>query len=319
MPLGNSQRCLAPIVSAAVHVKESADQFSPAPGNGGHALLVRYIDMVPDVSRLSRALQAARALDDIKIIVRGNVTLSKLTSGKADEIHSLHCPALTHMGRAVQAFRQGRNAAALAIARASLELAVFGHEGAVDAELQEHEIDPREWKAFAVRCLLQCNAVDSSTSMQDWQVTIGRIMDQRIQDFGLPASVVYVAGKLKPKNLRDNNRRKAGADKPYSVFAPRSDVAVDVGKTVQTVHGVKGETHDVTIFVCPDSKAGHCPSTIWWSDGEERRIAYVAMTRTRGDLILCVSEPCYQRLCEHRPEFVSAFECKTLDDYIAAL
>lgn len=89
---------------------------------------------------------------------------------------------------------------------------------------------------------------------------------------------------------------------------------------VTTVHGVKGETHDVTIFVCPDTNAEHCPSTIWWSqdekEREERRIAYVAMTRTQGDLILCVSDDCYGRLCESRKPFVDSFECMTVDEFV---
>jgi len=56
---------------------------------------------------------------------------------------------------------------------------------------------------------------------------------------------------------------------------------------VQTVHAVKGETHDLTVFVCPDpAQKNRCPSVVWWSnddsDAEERRIAFVAVTRTRG-------------------------------------
>jgi superfamily I DNA/RNA helicase len=91
---------------------------------------------------------------------------------------------------------------------------------------------------------------------------------------------------------------------------------------VMTVHGVKGETHDITVFVCPDNTgSNHCPSTIWWSadekDREEKRIAYVAMTRTQGDLILLVSDNCFERLRISRRPFVESFECLTVDEFIA--
>ena len=92
--------------------------------------------------------------------------------------------------------------------------------------------------------------------------------------------------------------------------------------SVQTVHAVKGETHDVTIFVCPEPhRKDDCPSMVWWSDApsdqEERRIAFVAVTRTRGDLIVCVSEECFGRLQKLRADFVQSFECMAVDEFIA--
>ena len=90
-------------------------------------------------------------------------------------------------------------------------------------------------------------------------------------------------GKLRPQ-------KRAGWDTPCVNFLPQS---IGDGQTApriraQTVHGVKGETHDVTIFVCPHTTAAHCPFTVWWSTGErdreEKRITYVAMTRARGGL-----------------------------------
>ena len=91
---------------------------------------------------------------------------------------------------------------------------------------------------------------------------------------------------------------------------------------VETVHAVKGETHDFTIFVCPEpDKYNPCPSVVWWSDDpvyqEERRIAFVAVTRTRGDLAVCVSEQCLSRLQKNRASFVQSFEQMTVDDFVA--
>ena len=106
---------------------------------------------------------------------------------------------------------------------------------------------------------------------------------------------------------------------------PISDSVILVSKTpdlfaVQTVHGVKGETHDVTLFVCPPSNEARCPSVVWWSTDEihreEKRIAFVAMTRSRRDLIVCVTEECYDRLKKHRKEFVESFHSMKVDEFI---
>ena len=43
------------------------------------------------------------------------------------------------------------------------------------------------------------------------------------------------------------------------------------------------------------------------------------MTRSQGDLIVCVSERCYQRLSTERKAFVDSFQCMTVDEYIKSL
>ena len=62
---------------------------------------------------------------------------------------------------------------------------------------------------------------------------------------------------------------------------------------------------------------------MWWStndkDREEKRIAYVAMTRSQEDLVVCVSEDCYIRLATSRQAFVKEFECMTAIEYLRDL
>jgi DNA helicase II / ATP-dependent DNA helicase PcrA len=323
LSLGESQRCLSPVVAAATHVKESDDPFDAAEGDEGRAMLVRYAEMVTDVNRVIAAIRTSRPSAEIKVVVRWNATISEFKTGKAEEIQSLRCPSLTHMSRAVQFFRQGHNVRALANVRAAIELAVFGHEGLTDDDLEQQAIDARGWKALAVRCLLQSNAIYSNISMQYWQSVVGSNIDRAIQDFGLPANTKFCAGKLKPKHLTGKQRREAGADKPFSAFAPiGSEAKTDPDVPIQTVHGVKGETHDVTVFVWPPaSRYRPCPSRTWWSadpsESEERRIAYVAMTRSRRDLIMCIDYVCFGRLCADRAGFVGSFQCQTIDECIA--
>jgi hypothetical protein len=213
------------------------------------------------------------------------------------------------------AFRRGKNVAALACVRAGLERAIFEHEGVDDKELGDANLDPIEWTMLTIRCLLEANAIATDGNFFKWQTEVGQVIEKEISGLGLRPPLTYVAGKLKPQN-------REGSQNPSANFVPRpSSVSHDRwGLEVQTVHGVKGETHDVTAFVCPDTTKAHCPSRVWWStddrDREERRIAYVAMTRTRGDLILCVSEACYKRLVGARPAFVARFECMTIAELI---
>jgi DNA helicase II / ATP-dependent DNA helicase PcrA len=318
LPLAGSKRCPVDVIAVASHVKESAGEIRPDKEKTGRAVLVRFTDLVPDVIRMTKAIRNNQPNANIKIVTRTNNTVSELIGREAKSLPKLGSPALFHMQRAVVAFRQGRQAAALAGSRAALDFVVFKHEGVDDEELGTNNIDPDGWKELAVRCLLKANAIAESGSLLDWQRAAGEIIDFEIDSFDLEPRMGIHAGKLKPQ-------KRPKWDAPSSDYLPQAgDYDPELfGVSVKTVHQVKGETHDVTILVCPPTGETRCPSFVWWSSEEkhreERRIAYVALTRSQGDLIMCVSEKCYERLCNERQAFIESFQCMTMFAFIGEL
>jgi DNA helicase-2/ATP-dependent DNA helicase PcrA len=317
LTLADSQRCPSAIASAAAHVQDSGGMIGPAQGRGGRAILVRYHDLVVDVPKIVEVARASSTKATLKVVARAASTVDELVGRGAEQAPNLYCPPLTHIHRGVVKFRQGRNVSALAAARAALERAIFQHEGVSDQELIAAHIAPQDWRALAVRCLLKINGIAATGTHFSWCSQAGEILDEEIRCFGLDSSVTFVAGRLKPQ-------KRQGWDISATDVLSQPTVSGQAlaGIPVQTVHSVKGETHDLTIFVCPVTKATHCPSAVWWStddkDREERRIAYVAMTRTQGDLIICVSESCYGRLAASRPAFVASFESMTVAEFVSS-
>ena len=65
------------------------------------------------------------------------------------------------------------------------------------------------------------------------------------------------------------------------------------------------------------------PSNLWWSsspnDREKRRITYVAMTRTKGDLLVWMGSKSYDDLVVRRQDFVKSFENLELTEALSAL
>jgi DNA helicase-2/ATP-dependent DNA helicase PcrA len=317
LSLANSLRCPPSVANAANHLKESPGEFGPAADRVGRALLVRYQDMAVEVSKVFSVIRACHASGNLKVISRATATAEELVGRRTKYPPKLYCPPLNHILRAVVAFRQGRNVVALAAARSALEKAIFQYEAVAESELTAAENAPQYWKALTVRCLLKANAVPTTSTIMEWQRRAGVALDEEIGNFGLSPAIGFAKGKLKPRNSE-------GWDSPSVDFFPRP---TESGDTVaippaQTVHSVKGETHDVTLFVCPTTSVSSCPSEVWWSASangrEEKRIAYVAMTRTRGDLIVCVSEACYGRLATKHPEFLESFECMTVSECISS-
>jgi DNA helicase-2/ATP-dependent DNA helicase PcrA len=319
LPLSSSLRCPPAVSKAASHLKDSAGVFLPAQNRNGRALLIRYSNMAADMPKLLEAVRVDSSATLVKVVARGTATVEELTGRRANHAPSLYCRSLTHICRAVRELRQSRNVKAFAATRAALELAVFQHEGVTDEELKAAGISVHEWKAVAVRCLLKANAIPTIGTCFEWHQEAGELLDREIISFGLNSSLDFQTGKLKPQ-------KRSGWQKLASEFIPTLNLGGITTHRIpaQTVHAVKGETHDVTVFVCPTtSKPIQCPSRVWWStsekDREEKRIAYVAMTRTCGNLIVCVSEACFTRLNNEHPEFVQSFECMSVAEYLTPL
>jgi hypothetical protein len=220
------------------------------------------------------------------------------------------------MQRAVSFFRAAKQAQALAAAKAALDLAVFGSEGHEDADQSSRGIRSDEWKKLAVECLLSANEEVIGESLYDWGLRVAEVIRQRV--------VMIVARSQEPleiPTIRKPQCKYKSVERGGFLFKPEGVTQAVQSIPLQTVHAVKGETHDTTVFICPPiSRSDRCPSNVWWSDDpadkEERRIAYVAVTRTQGDLVLCVCEETWERLRTQRPGFVALCECATIDEFV---
>jgi superfamily I DNA/RNA helicase len=93
------------------------------------------------------------------------------------------------------------------------------------------------------------------------------------------------------------------------------DVAVEpiwqLKDTISTIHKVKGAEFDTVVFFVPKTAKNKCPSIQWWSDddgGEERRIAFVAVSRAKQRFVLCLHSTVYDALKQNRPDFIKCFD-----------
>ena len=136
--------------------------------------------MVDDTRMVIRAVCANNSAKVLKVVARGTTTINALVGRGSGDIPALYSPPLRHICRAVVAFRRGRNVTALAAARAAVDRAVFQHEGVNDEELVAINIDPRDWKKLAIRCLLKANAIEMVGTAFDWHSRVGEILDQEI-------------------------------------------------------------------------------------------------------------------------------------------
>lgn len=320
LSLSNSLRCPPSVASVASHLKDTEGIVGPNPKKTGRTLLLRYDDMSADILPMIAKIKTEHPDQIIKVIARQTAVVEVLSgrNTKKENSPKLGCPPLNHIQRAVINFCQGRHVRALANIQAAIDLIVFDHEGVDDAKLEEYGIDAVSWRRLAIGCLLKAVVEPKVGSLYEWQIRLGEVLDRAINEFGLNQALQFTTGRLKP-------RKNKGWDTSCVDYIPQNIALIThTDGLAQTVHAVKGETHDITIFVWPDAKrSSSCPSTIWWSTDEKhretKRIAYVAMTRSQSNLLVCVSNTCYTRLCATQKSFVDSFECMTVDDFMATL
>lgn len=316
LPLRESRRCPPPVLGPAIHVKDSVGGITSTSTRTGRAFLVTYDEMADDVAELATAFHAAWPNGTVRVVGRAAATVDALRRHSATDAPSLHCRPLSYLHRAIVHFRRCRTTEAFASMRAALLCAAFDCDSMADDELREKGVDPIAWNALTVRCVLAANVIPANCTLLDWQQAGAALIDRELLALRWSPLTSYMADRLRPKKRR-------GWNVPVTESLPRADAEVDAAFPcpVQTVHGVKGETHHCTILVCPPTTAQYCPSKRWWSDDpddrEERRIAYVAMTRSCADLVLTVSKASYDRLKEQRPAFVATLQCLSVNDCVA--
>ena len=316
IPLGHTRRCSPAVCTVAENLSEPSRRIKPAPDRTGRTFLLSYKSLDADIHKLRDWFASRSDNGIVKIVARHTKTVKTIAGFTSDEAPKLLSVPFNHLHRAVNSFRLGRQVTALAAARAALEYAVFGSESNTRDDLAMRGIDPVVCKHVCVETLLEANLEFAGETFETWGKRMADFMQKQF-------SVMITAkdggnGAVKIRLPGGDAKTKPRHDYLVAMAArPQKGSHVDI----QTVHAVKGETHDLTVFVCPEPiKKNHCISALWWStdmdNAEERRIAFVAITRTRGDLIVCVSEQCFGRLQNSRADFVRLFECMSIDDFI---
>lgn len=163
----------------------------------------------------------------------------------------------------------------------------------IDYELQElliqHNISKSTWKKDLYLLIMDIYRTEEGETWNDWMTRVNNSLVEISKKYGL----VHVGfnKKLAKDNQKGNIQR--------NLHLEQEDLWCKSITRIDSIHGVKGEEFDSCLIYCekPSNKDyGKCPSETWWDNAEERRIIFVAFSRAKKDLILCIHKDTYENI-----------------------
>lgn len=162
-----------------------------------------------------------------------------------------------------------------------------------DYELQEllmkHNISRSMWKKDLYLLIIDLYKVKEKETWNDWMSRINSLLLDISKKYGL-------SHKSFNKKLSKDNKK--GIIK-RNLKIKQEDLWCKNVSRIDSIHGVKGEEFDTCLIYCekPSAKSyQQCPSETWWDNGEEQRIIFVALSRAKKDLILCIHKNTYDNI-----------------------
>ena len=304
--LTRSQRCpkkIAQVASALTFdntvVKPKIDAV-----DGALAIVVHHLDkpkLLPLQSKFLRELVHGASL---AVIARKGKTAAGL---RAEALRDDFCgksTAARQISQAVERMLNRQPQEAAQIVDRELCRVVFDDAHAGTRELNERGITRAQWRSATFKLLLKAMAKIDGESWNDWV----QRLKASVRDTALSLG-------LKPEEISGLKRYMVCKTKGITLRSQLLDVPLEqlwgMTDTITTVHKVKGaEFETVVIFAPKPSKGDPCPSVEWWKpdgDGEERRVAFVAVSRAKQKLVLCVHTTTYDALKAAHPQFVESF------------
>jgi DNA helicase-2/ATP-dependent DNA helicase PcrA len=307
LPLHVSQRCPKVVSRLATALSASGVAVEPlAEAKDGKAtLLVHALNEVRLTPAQAQHIAAMIVGTSLAVITRTTAAAKGL---KGDTIRDEFCGKSKYARRiniAVQRMLNREPREAAQIVERELCRIVFGDEHANPESVEGHAASRTQWRTAIFSVLTTAlNSVRGET-WNDWVERVKGAVRQSAVSLG------WVEDREALRSYMKCN--KEGIELREALFEVAVTPLWKPGDLVTTIHKVKGTEFDtVVLFVRkPHKTQAPCPSTEWWSDAsstEEKRIAFVAVSRAKQHLILCVHKTTHEAFKSVRPEFLAFFD-----------
>jgi|GEM_PF-5209096 len=315
--LPHNFRSAQKICDVVTHIAPSGIQMSgklPSEVLGKVILLEHDWGNAPSLSSLGDWLRSKISPGErVAIIARENQTISRL-QGIANSAFS--CPIESTLAVQLQRigllWNQRENKKAATSAWANLGFLLFQDPKVQRTTIENSGINSRQWKKAIRLLILESAKADGQETWDQWRERMKITILTIASNLGRQGQVNNLSHLLA--------RRGNDLDEARPSFTGSSiQSSWPLNTEFLTVHSAKGREFEVVLYlIAPSSRQRPCPSSYWFQQGsgenqEERRIAYVAMTRAIRLLVLCMHSSTAENIRSSAPSgFLSNLLTETL-------
>ena len=204
----------------------------------------------------------------------------------------------------MQMLRSDQSKVASHIVERELAWILFKNDSPSMNDLRDLDVDLIKWRRIIYQILKEASIDKKDETWNEWLLRIRKLILDSALDLNCEFDKRRISDNLK-QNLKGNVLRK------MAEHLESSDSLIERA-TIKTIHQVKGDEFECVVILVPKPSPNNspCPSVEWWPDGpsEERRVAFVAASRAKKTLILCIHRDTYNALRTLRSDFVDNFE-----------
>lgn len=307
-PLTRTQRCSKRIASVVSALSDSrAPTVARDDAEEGRVIMIVHgLERVKfDDSIAEEIHKVLKENESLAIIARRGSTVKKLIGFENTDGFAGSCRYGEQVYQAVQQLFEGKSANASRIVSKVMGDFVLGEETPSVEYLRKNNIDIRKWRA-SIHTVIK--AAITGSDGETWNEWLLRIKE----NVGIAAKEIGWIEDRKRLSSKFHVSQKKGNAKRNLIKNYCSNPGYGDRTKITTIHQVKGEGFDCVVLFVPKPHASNspCPSKEWWSEPpcEERRVAFVAISRAKKTFILCIHKESYTELARNVPEFVGLFE-----------
>lgn len=306
-PITKSQRCSPGICEIAKKISDTGTDLKAVEDkkSGKQILFVhKYDKQLRIENKLIETLKnMPDGVGELAILSRSNKLVRQLRGDHSDVSFIGKSNAGRVFTKAVVKLRQGNANEAFSLASARLGMLTFSEEGMRKKDFEAKGINYGKWKIQVFRLLKELSKDVSGETWNGWLERAKKATQEVMKFAGVSKSI----GTSFP---RDNEKGDA-AKELVALPAPATDKIIQ-NAIFKNIHGAKGAEYDSVVVFYPKPHATHAPciSKTWFEttgSTEEKRVGYVALTRARRNLVLCVHQNTYAELKKNH-DFMAHFE-----------
>ncbi len=306
LPLRASQRCPMVVsrLASALSASGIAVESLPNAAEGKATLLVHALNNAQLTLAQAQHIAGMTIGGSLAVISRTTATVRALKGEVVRDEFRGKSKSGRRINLAVQHMLNREPREAAQIVECELCRVVFGNEHSSPRAMEGHLATPTQWRSAVFDVLTSALCTVKGETWNDWIL--------RVKE-AVRVAAISLGWTENAEALRSYRKcTKDGTELREELFQVGITPLWKSADVVTTVHKVKGAEFDtVLVFVRkPHKSQAPCRSTEWWpesGDTEERRIAFVAFSRAKQHLVLCVHKATHDALKKTRPEFLALF------------